>query len=148
MYIFIFLYLTATLMAAFAPPMDMEAMQILPDSSWSATVRNLESNEILYLRVETRDDISGAQAWKSWEIIIHLQPPKRYQHNRSCKPCPSAANFGREFALLTHVTISGDKYLRRLTSICNFYLFNKAVLGTRTLSKLNLALSTPLRPIL
>ena len=59
MYIFIFLYLTATLMAAFAPPMDMEAMQILPDSSWSATVRNLEGNEILYLRVETRDDISG-----------------------------------------------------------------------------------------
>ena len=34
-------YLTATLMAAFAPPTDMEAMQILPDSSWSATVRNL-----------------------------------------------------------------------------------------------------------
>ena len=35
-------YLTATLIAAFAPPTDMEAMQILPDSSWSATVRNLE----------------------------------------------------------------------------------------------------------
>ena len=49
MYIFIFLYLTATLMAAFAPPMDMEAMQILPDSSWSATVKNLKDNEILYL---------------------------------------------------------------------------------------------------
>ena len=49
MYIFIFLYLTATLMAAFAPPMDMEAMQILPDSSWSATVRNLDSTEALYL---------------------------------------------------------------------------------------------------
>ena len=49
MYFFIFPYLTATLMAAFAPPMDMEAMQILPDSSWSATVRNLEGNEILNL---------------------------------------------------------------------------------------------------
>ena len=35
-------YLTATLMAAFAPPTDMEAIQILPDRSWSATVRNLE----------------------------------------------------------------------------------------------------------
>ena len=52
MYIFIFLYLTATLMAAFAPPMDMEAMQILPDSSWSATVRNLESTEALYLWIQ------------------------------------------------------------------------------------------------
>ena len=59
MYIFIFLYLTATLMAAFAPPMDMEAMQILPDSSWSATVRNLEGNEILNLWIKRRDDISG-----------------------------------------------------------------------------------------
>ena len=39
----IFAYLTATLIAALAPPTDMEAIQILPDSSWSATVRNLES---------------------------------------------------------------------------------------------------------
>ena len=46
-------------MAAFAPPMDMEAMQILPDSSWSATVRNLEGNEILNLWIKRRDDISG-----------------------------------------------------------------------------------------
>ena len=36
-------YLTATLIAALAPPTDMDAMQILPESSWSATVRNLGS---------------------------------------------------------------------------------------------------------
>ena len=45
-------------MAAFAPPMDMEAMQILPDSSWSATVKNLKGNEVLYLWIETRNYIS------------------------------------------------------------------------------------------
>ena len=42
LHFFIMAYLTATLMAAFAPPTDMEAIQILPDRSWSATVRNLE----------------------------------------------------------------------------------------------------------
>ena len=43
-------YLTATLMAAFAPPTDMEAIQILPDRSWSATVRNLEGVRFLISR--------------------------------------------------------------------------------------------------
>ena len=44
-----FAYLTATLIAAFDPPTDMEAMQILPESSWSATVRNLGwKHEISY----------------------------------------------------------------------------------------------------
>ena len=33
-------YLTAMDMQDLAPPTDMLAMQILPDRSWSATVRN------------------------------------------------------------------------------------------------------------
>ena len=69
-----FAYLTATLIAAFDPPTDMEAMQILPESSWSATVRNLGSMRSHIKEPEAIHESSGlGQIRLTWLFLNQSQ---------------------------------------------------------------------------
>ena len=77
-------YLTATLIEAFAPPTAIEAIQILPDSSWSATVRNLESmrfhihikqaeSMIIHMDYDSSMTLSAIQIMLTWLFLNQSQ---------------------------------------------------------------------------
>ena len=123
---------------ALAPPCDIEAIQMRPERSWSATERKRPRMDLIaellfcYNQVAThigtifKDPLKTIFVAYMW--AIHLRVTKPTQISERFDNCNNFLNFP--------------------SSEISEYLFKRFVLGTLTLSNERRALSTPLRPIL